>query len=91
MTVLPENFDSMSNFEKRLIPEKVLLHYNLIKKIEARLLFPKMRILDLSGNLLESTGNLFNKTLESSTKKENYNIDNLETFEMKKNKCEYMD
>ncbi len=86
MTVLPENFDSMSNFEKRLNPEKVLLHFNLIKKIDARLLFPKMRILDLSGNLLESTGNLFNKTLESSMKKENYNIDSLETFEIKKNK-----
>jgi Leucine-rich repeat (LRR) protein len=86
MTVLPESFDSMSNFEKRLNPEKVLLHYNVIKRIDARLLFPKMTILDLSGNQIASTGNLFNKTLESSMKKENYNIDSLETFEMKKNK-----
>jgi hypothetical protein len=76
----------MSNFEKRLNPEKVLLHFNLIKKIDARLLFPKMKILDLSGNQIASTGNLFNKTLESSMKKENYNIDSLETFEIKKNK-----
>jgi hypothetical protein len=85
MITLPQSFDSMSNFEKRLLPEKVLLHFNVIKTIDARLLFPKMKILDLSGNQIASTGNLFNKTLESSMKKENYNIDSLETFIIKKN------
>ncbi len=85
MITLSQSFDSMSNFEKRLNPEKVLLHFNVIKTIDARLLFPKMKILDLSGNQIASTGNLFNKTLESSMKKENYNIDSLETFVMKKN------
>jgi len=81
MTTLPISLDSFGDPDNSLNLERVIFKLNSIRRIEATLVFPTMKILDLSWNQIESLGNLFKKSGNGIK-----DLINIETIDLKKNK-----